>query len=227
MTDEGGTHCGPDVSFVVPAREEAGYLRGTLGSIRGLDTAYEYELLVVDGGSEDATPAIAREYDARVIEQEGHGIGAARDLGAGFATGEWLAFVDADTEVRANYLTEMLGFVETEDLAAASSHCRITGPARAKLMEATINHVFSRFDRPIMPGFNFFVHRRAYEESGGFPNVPNEDTAFSRRLAREVPTGYCPEVLVESSGRRIADSGLTGTLWHYASLDVDRLRSGY
>ncbi|QLG49355.1 glycosyltransferase [Natrinema halophilum] len=216
-----------DVSFVVPARNEADYLRGTLASLAALDTEYTYEAIVVDGNSHDDTVSIAREYGAAVVHEAGSSIAAARNLGAERASGEWLAFVDADTRVRANYLTELLGFVETNGLAAASSYCRITGPYRAKLMEVTINHVFSRLEYPILPGFNCFVHVRAFEESGGFPRVPNEDTAFSRAFSRELPTAYCPTVLVESSGRRIDESGLTGTLWHYLQLDVERLRTDY
>ena len=61
----------PVVSFVVPARNEADYIRGTLSSIATLDTAYAYEVLVVDGASTDGTADIAREYDVRVIEQDG------------------------------------------------------------------------------------------------------------------------------------------------------------
>ncbi|MDF9744961.1 glycosyltransferase [Natrinema salsiterrestre] len=217
----------PDVSFVVPARNEGDYLRGTLGSLAALDTDYAAEVIVVDGDSSDDTRAIAREYGATVLQEGGSSIAVARNMGADRATGEWLAFVDADTRVRANYLTELLGFVEANGLAAASSYCRITGPHRSVLMELTINHVFSRLERPILPGFNCLVHRRAFEEIGGFPEVANEDTAFSRALARRLPTAYCPNVLVESSGRRIADQGLTGTLWHYLSLDVERLRAEY
>ena len=215
----------PDVSFVVPAFDEEPSLRGTLSSIRSLDTALAYEVLVVDGGSSDDTPAIAREYDATLLEQRGSGIAAARNLGAAHADGEWLAFVDADTELRANYLTAMVGFLESEGLAAASSYCRIIGPRRAKVVELTINHVLSRLERPILPGFNCVVHRDAFETVGGFPNVPNEDTAFSRELGRTLPTGYCRQVLVETSGRRIAELGLTGTLVHYLERDVDRIRA--
>ena len=225
--DDSDTEPRPDVSFVIPAKNEADYLHSALGSIAGLDTAYATEVIVVDGDSSDGTPAIAREYGATVLEEGGESIAAARNLGADHADGEWLAFVDADTELRANYLTELLGYLEAEDLAAASSYCRITGPRRAKLMEATINHVFSRLERPILPGFNCLVHRRAFDDVGGFPEVPNEDTAFSRLLGRRYPTGYCPTILVESSGRRIADHGLTGTLWHYARLDAGRLRADY
>lgn len=141
------------------------------------------------------------------------------------ADGEWLAFVDADTTLRPTYLTALLGYLEANGLAAGSSGCRITGPRRAKLMEATINRVFPRLERPILPGFNTVVRRTVFDDVGGFPDVPNEDTAFSRRLARRYPTGYCPDVLVESSGRRVAADGLTGTLWHYATLDAERMRT--
>ncbi len=216
-----------DISFVVPARNEADYLPRCLASLTALETAYEYEILVADGDSSDDTPAIAHDYGATVVHESGRSIAAARNLGAEAASGEWLAFIDADTRVRANYLTGLLGFVEANRLAAASSYCRITGPRRATLMEATINHVFSRLERPILPGFNCFVHRQAFEDSGGFPDVANEDTAFSRQLARQYPTAYCPAVLVETSGRRIAASGLTGTLWHYLRLDRERLRAEY
>ncbi|WP_254762265.1 glycosyltransferase [Natrinema marinum] len=225
MTSDESDGDDADVSFVIPARNEADYLRGALASLTALDTDYAYETIVVDRDSSDETGEIAREYGATVVQGGDSSIAAARNLGAERARGEWLGFLDADTRVRANYVTELLGFVEAEGLAAASSYCRITGPRRAKLLELTINHLFSRLERPILPGFNCFVHRRAFEELGGVPDVPNEDTAFSRMLSRRYPTAYCPTVLVERSGRRIADLGLTGTLWHYARLDVRRLRA--
>ena len=215
---------GPDVSVVIPVRNEADYLRGALASIAALDTGYEYETIVVDGHSSDESRAVAREYGATVLEEDRSSIAVARNRGAERADGEWLAFVDADTRLRANYLTALVGYLEANGLVAGSSRCRITGPRRAKLMEATINHVFPRLEHPILPGFNCVVHRRTFDDLGGFPDVPNEDTAFSRKLGRQYPTGYCPEVLIESSGRRIANDGLTGTLWHYVTLDVERIR---
>lgn len=109
-------------------------------------------------------------------------------------------------------------------LDAASSRCRIPG-VRATCMELVINHVFPRLPRPILPGFNFLVRRETVEATGGFPAVPNEDTAYSRRLARTHRTGYCREVLVETSPRRIDSQGLTGTAIHYLVLDWRRLRS--
>ena len=217
----------PVVSFVVPAREETAYLPSTLSSIRDQTTDREYETVVVVGGRRDGTAEIAREHGARVYRQAGRGIGDARHLGAEHACGDWLAFVDADTALDPAYLDAMLAHVEREGLDAASSRCRMTGPRRAKLMEWTITHLLPRLDRPILPGFNFFVRAETYRAAGGFPNVPNEDTAFSRRLGRTAETGYCPAVLVESSGRRVATAGLTRTLYHYLRLDWGRVRADY
>jgi glycosyltransferase involved in cell wall biosynthesis len=216
----------PTVSVVVPARNEADLLPRTLESLRTQTTDHRYELIVVDGDSEDRTPEVAREFDARLVPGPGDAIGHGRHLGAEAARGEWLAFVDADTRVVPDYLDAMLEHVREEGLSAASSRCRMHG-RRATVMQGVINHFFPRMERPILPGFNFFVERDAYEAAGGFPDVPNEDTAFSRRLARNEPTGYASEVLVETSPRRISEAGLTGTLWHYARLDWRRYRAGY
>ena len=158
-----------------------------------------------------------------MIEGPGDGIGAERHRGARAAEGDWLAFVDADTALDPEWLDQMLTFVQNRDLVAASSRCRMPG-LRSSLMAATINEVFPRLQRPILPGFNFFVDAEVYRSAGGFPNVPNEDTAFSRRLSAHGNVAYHPDVLVETSPRRIAESGLSGTLYHYVKLDVKRIR---
>lgn len=215
----------PTVSVVVPARNEAAYLPATLASLaeQRMDA---YEVIVVDGDSTDATAEIAADWGARVIEGPGDGIGAGRDLGSEYARGDWLVFVDADTKVDPAYLEAMLGYVDERDLAAASSRCHIPG-VRSLPMELTINHVFPRLERPILPGFNFFVDAAVYRETGGFPDVANEDTAYSRQLGQAYSTDYCRRVLVETSPRRIRDQGLLGMTAHYLWLDWQRLRADY
>ncbi|WP_248515223.1 glycosyltransferase [Salinarchaeum laminariae] len=217
----------PTVSIVIPAKDEADYLPECLDSVGALEGTQPAETFVVDGDSDDRTAEIARSRDdVRLIEGPGESIGGGRALGAEHADGDWLAFVDADTVLEPSYLTEMLSFVRENDLDAATSRCHMDG-VRPKLMQATINRVFPHLRRPILPGFNFFVDADVYDAAGGFPEVPNEDTAFSRHLGREFDTAYHPDVLVETSGRRIHRYGLTGTLLHYVYLDVGRLRAEY
>jgi glycosyltransferase involved in cell wall biosynthesis len=213
----------PTVSFVVPASNEADLLPATLSAIDAAAASVAHETLVVDGDSDDATRTVARDHGARVIRARPTGQGDARHHGARHASGRWLAFVDADTRVRPDYLEAMLAFVRERDLAGANSRCRVTGGWRTVPFELLFNHGLPRLSPPPFPGFNVFVSRPAYFDVGGFASGPNEDLTFSRRLGRSYPTATCPRVLVETSGRRMTEDGLLRTVGHYTGLEYRRL----
>jgi len=59
----------------------------------------------------------------------------------------------------------MLAFVRDQDLAAASSRCRVVGSYRGKAKQAVVNRAFPRLTRPILPGFNFFVDADVYADT--------------------------------------------------------------
>ncbi len=214
----------PVVSFIVPARNEAAYLASTLEHIQNQTTTREFDCLVVDGQSDDETPEIARKHGARVLDGTTTGQGNDRHLGAVSAKGQWLAFVDADTRVAPSYLEAMLSFVQRERLEGATSRCRVTGGWRTVPFEWLFNYVLPRLSPPPFPGFNVFVHRDAYVGVGGFSSGPNEDMTFSRRLGQQYRTSVCPEVVVETSGRRIEQEGLFRTLSYYTKLEYQRQR---
>jgi len=162
------------VSFVVPARNEAEHVGETLDAIRATG---DHELVVVDGNSDDATPDIAREHGARVVTDRGTGQGRARHVGALAATGDWFAFVDADTVVHPDYARRLLAFVRERDLACARSRCRVAGGWRTRPFQALFNHVLPRLSPPPLPWFNVFVNRNAYFDVSGFRTGPNEDVS--------------------------------------------------
>src|SRR5439155_7342920 len=74
------------------------------------------EVIVVDDCSRDATAAIAEAAGARVIAGAGDGPGAARNAGAAAATGEVLAFLDADCAPQPQWLRAALTALERADL---------------------------------------------------------------------------------------------------------------
>src|SRR5436309_9355229 len=87
----------PMFSVIVPTFNRASLLRQALDSVLA-QTFAEYELIVVDDGSTDDTANVVASYGSRVyfLQQANRGPGAARNLGAAGAKGEYLAFLDSD-----------------------------------------------------------------------------------------------------------------------------------
>ncbi len=86
----------PRFSVVIPAYNSAATLARAIESVRAQSWP-AHETIVVDDGSTDATAAVARQFDAvRLIQQPNSGVSVARNAGAAAATGDWLAFLDAD-----------------------------------------------------------------------------------------------------------------------------------
>ena len=71
------------------------------GLVKAQRTAYTYELIVSDSGSNDRTVSIAREYTDKVHICSERGTARARNEGARLATGDILVFIDSDTEITA------------------------------------------------------------------------------------------------------------------------------
>src|SRR5690349_646687 len=91
----------PAVSIIMNVRNGAPWLRQALDSALA-QTFADFELIVWDDCSTDASPAIAREYESRdprvryILSPEDTPLGRARHLAIQRATGEWLAFLDQD-----------------------------------------------------------------------------------------------------------------------------------
>ena len=87
----------PRVSIVIPAYNAAAFVREAVDTALA-QTHPDIEVIVVDDSSTDETPAILAAYGdrIRVHRQPNTGVGGARNTGVGLATGEWVAFLDAD-----------------------------------------------------------------------------------------------------------------------------------
>jgi glycosyltransferase involved in cell wall biosynthesis len=91
----------PAVSVILPVFNRERYLAGAIESVLN-QTFADWELMVVDDGSSDATPAIVKRYHlafpgkVKPIYQANAGVAAARNRGITAATGELVAFIDSD-----------------------------------------------------------------------------------------------------------------------------------
>jgi glycosyltransferase involved in cell wall biosynthesis len=87
----------PAFTVIIPVYNGAATLAKAIDSVLG-QTWSAHEIIVVDDGSTDATAAVAARYGDKIryVRQPNVGVSAARNAGAQLATGEWLAFLDAD-----------------------------------------------------------------------------------------------------------------------------------
>ena len=90
----------PQISVIVPVYNVEKYLTQCIESILS-QTYQEFELLLIDDGSEDNSGSICDHYsniDSRVhvFHKENGGVSSARNMGIEHAKGEWVCFVDSD-----------------------------------------------------------------------------------------------------------------------------------
>ncbi len=101
------------LSIIVPVYNVEKYLRDCLDSLLMQDLSTdEYEIICVDDGSKDSSPAILDEYaenhaNIRVIHKQNGGVSSARNVGIEAAKGEYLWFVDSDDCIMPNCLGQL------------------------------------------------------------------------------------------------------------------------
>jgi N-acetylglucosaminyl-diphospho-decaprenol L-rhamnosyltransferase len=102
------------VSAIVVTYNALPWIEPCLESVRGC------ELIVVDNGSSDGTPALVRERfaEARLIERENRGLGAGWNAGIEAAGGRWLLFLNADAWIVGDGITKLVEVLEREPKAA-------------------------------------------------------------------------------------------------------------
>ncbi len=199
----------PKVSVVVASYNGGRTLKACLDSLARLNYP-DYEIILVDDGSTDDTPAIAQVYqNVRYLRQANLGLSSARNTGLAAATGAIVAFTDSDCRADEDWLFYLVGdllhseftgigghnFLPPEDsLVAAAVLVSPGGPAHVMLTDREAEHI---------PGCNMAFYKWALEEVGGFDPVfrkAGDDVDLCWRLQeRGYKVGFSP----------------AGFVWHY------------
>ncbi|HEX5221952.1 MAG TPA: glycosyltransferase [Verrucomicrobiae bacterium] len=195
------------ISFVVPAHNEQVCLPGTLRAIHDSARAcnQEYEIIVVDDASTDATAEMARTHEARVISVHHRQIAATRNSGGRAAKGDRIFFVDADTTINPRTLCEALRAIDGGAAGGGGAvwiDWREPLPLYGRII-AVLAVIF-----PKLIGFTggafMFCTRAAFQATGGFDErlYWSEEGKFAMALRRE-GRFYVPWRPVLTSGRRL------------------------
>ena len=220
------------ISVIVPTLDEESTLAATLARARAERAAVE--LIVVDGGSRDATVAVARAHADRVLEAA-RGRAAQMNAGAAAACGDVLLFLHADTGLPSGWATDVNGALAAPDVVGGRFDLRLDARGVAfRLTERLIN-LRSRLSGVATGDQAIFVRREVFERLGGYPALPlMEDIAFCRALKR-VGRLRALRVVVTTSARRWQRHGLVRTvllMWglraaYYAGVSPARLARLY
>ena len=219
----------PFVSVVIPAYNEENYLLSCLESIRKQDYAGEYEVIVVDNASTDSTAKIALNWGAKVVDESKRSPACARQKGAEVATGEIIAFIDADTQAPTYWLSTFVSrFVREPETVSITGPYAYCDAGKFTKITSYISNFFSiitdQLFRKVLNkggaiwGCNFAVRRSALLEVGGFDTsikFYGEEYEFSLRLKRAGKGGIIPRLFVLTSARRLKRIGVVNQYWNW------------
>ncbi len=174
-----------------------------------------YEIVIVDDGSTDRTPEILQSFKGlkhfRVIRTENRGLSRARNLGIQMASGELIAFLDADAQPDPDWLSYLEQHFathpdagvggpnvapENQSLVARCVSMAPGGPVHVMVSDREAEH---------LPGCNMAFRKEALEAIDGFDpqfRVAGDDVDLCWRLQERGETlGFCPAALVWHESR--------------------------
>lgn len=172
-------------SFVIPAHDEEDWIAGTISAIQSAaaELELEHEILVVADVCSDRTVEIATELGVRTLEVEHRQIASTRNAGARATTGEYLFFVDGDTQVNTNAVRLALGALQGGAIGGGST-VDFDGPIPILMRIAIETTGFLLATARYAGGCFFYCSREAFDRAGGF-----DETLFIAEeifLAREL-----------------------------------------
>ena len=194
------------LAIIIPTLDEAGRIRASLEALAPLRTR-GHAVIVVDGGSNDATVELARPLaDQVLVSAKGRAV--QMNAGARAARGEGLVFLHADTRLPA--LADALIINALKVYAWGRFDVRIEGSHPLLGLVASAMNLRSRLTGIATGDQAIFVRRDVFL---GFPEIAlMEDIAFSRAMKR-VGAPACLRERVSTSGRRWETRGVVRTIF--------------
>ncbi len=193
------------LSFIVPAYNEEFELPRSITAIRdAADKAgCDYEIVVVDDGSTDATARIATEQKTTLVQIQRRHIAAARNAGAKAARGEIFFFIDADTRIDRAHIAGAVAALQA-GCSGGSARVAVDGtiPIWARIFVRVFSTVY--FANNLGAGAFLFTSRANFDAVGGFDErlFIGEEVYFSLALKKIARFTLLPTPIL-TSGRKL------------------------
>jgi rSAM/selenodomain-associated transferase 2 len=197
------------LSAIVPMLNEAATIASTLHALRrGAPGA---EVIVVDGGSTDASTAMARPLcDELIVAARGRAL--QMNAGARASHGDALVFVHADTMVPSTFGADIASALSDPAVAGGRFDVELDASTLPYRIIGAMISLRSRISRTGTGDQAIFVRREVFDRLGGFPELELcEDLEFSRQLKRAGRVA-CLRSRVTTSARRWSRDGVVRTV---------------
>ena len=205
-----------DITIIICAHNEESVIGETIDVAKKYSHGRLKEILVVDNASTDSTAEVARTHGARVVFEPEKGLPSARQRGFEDSTGEFLAYIDADTLITQKWMDiAEKTFAARPDIVSLSGPRRYFGAAWYRIWTLNAMWHISPLAYYIVGymilGGNFVVRRSALEKIGGFDRsikFYGEDTDLARRLSAVGKTLFKMSFYAYASARRFEREGI-------------------
>ena len=210
------TKVAPEVSVIIPVYNGEKFVGQAIESVLH-QTYTDWELIIVDDGSEDNTKGIMRCYSDPKIQyfyQENQGLSGARNTGIDYASGKYIALLDADDEWEPTFLEVSAGYLNQNPETAAvysgfqyiDSEGNPIGTPVCKVVTSDHFHDEIIASGNWLSACSVVVRRSIYREIGGFDGNLKalEDTDMWLQISKDYCIDGIPQVLTRY--RRLASN---------------------
>lgn len=197
-----------DISVIIPTLNEAATIGETLRRVRSSGSC---EVIVVDGGSDDGTPELARPQ-ADLVLSAGRGRARQMNVGARAASGQVLLFLHADTVLPPDFPALLENALRNPRVVGGRFDVRLDAEGRLFRLVERLMNLRSRLSRIATGDQAIFVRSRTFLELGGYREAElMEDLELSYRLKRRGELA-CLRERVVTSARRWQRDGIARTI---------------
>ncbi|BFM41150.1 TIGR04283 family arsenosugar biosynthesis glycosyltransferase [Synechocystis sp. LKSZ1] len=220
------------ISIIIPVLNEAAILHHFLARFPFRD---DREVILVDGGSQDQTLALAQAFPINVVPSPQPGRGHQLNYGASLAQAEILLFLHLDTVLPIDFQDQIVETLGRPGVIAGAFRFRVDLPGLTyRCLEQLVNWRSQAWNLPYGDQ-GLFVRARTFRALGGFAALPiMEDYEWVQRAKARGRIGLAQRAIL-TSGRRWQKLGLLRTtlinqvmiLGYHAGIDPTRLAQWY